>query len=241
MAKKDYFLILDTETTQDGLVADFGAVVVDKKGKIYKQCAVLIKDIYNDQEKHPLFHIHGDSGDLWSKLGLPKRYKRYNDMIDSGSRMLASVNAVNRWLENVKGTFDPYMTAYNLAFDKGKCANTLIDLTMFKDKEFCLWYACVEKYAHSKKYRQFVLDNHFFIPPTELRNMSYRTNAEIMTKFMRNEPDYPDEPHTALEDVIDYELPLLTALVNSTKKKVWLNPVAWNWRKLQVKDKFIVK
>ena len=34
MAKPDYFLLVDTETTQDDLVADFGAIVVNKKGKI---------------------------------------------------------------------------------------------------------------------------------------------------------------------------------------------------------------
>jgi hypothetical protein len=241
VAKPDYFLIVDTETTQDQLVADFGAVVVNRKGKIMTQCAVLIFGIYNDSENHPLFHMFGDAGDLWSKAGLPKRYERYNNMLDSGSRQLASKSAVNRWLERVKGEFNPYLTAYNLAFDKDKCNNTDIDLSMFKDKEFCLWYAAVEKWAHSKKYRQFILDNHFFIPPTDLRNMSYRTNAEVMTKFLRNDPDFPDEPHTALEDVLDYELPILEKLVNTTKKEKWLNPVAWNWRKLQVKDKFAVK
>ena len=35
MAKRDYFLIVDTETTQTDMVADFGAIICDRKGNIY--------------------------------------------------------------------------------------------------------------------------------------------------------------------------------------------------------------
>lgn len=237
MAKKDYFFLFDTETTQDSMVADFAGVIVDRKGKIYTQIAVLVKDIFDDRENHPLFHIHGDAGDLWSIAGLPKRYDRYNRMIDAGIRMVASVTAINSWLSKAKSQYNPILTAYNLAFDVGKCENTAIDLTIF-DKRFCLWYASVDRWAKSKKYRQFILENHSFISPTELGNMSYRTNAETMARFVLGEPGIPDEPHTALEDIIDYELPILRALVKDYPKKNWMNPNPWNWRELQVKDWF---
>ena len=237
MAKKDYFFLFDTETTQDSMVADFAGVICDREGKIYSQIAVLVKDIYTDQENHPLFHIFGDNGDLWSKASLPKRYNHYNKMVDSGLRMIASVTAINSWLAKAKAQYNPYLTAYNLAFDVGKCENTCIDLTIF-DKRFCLWYASVTRWAKSKKYRQFILDNHAFINPTQLGNMSYRTNAETMARYVLGEPGYPDEPHTALEDVIDYELPILKAVVKGKSKKIWSNPEPWNWRELQVKNHF---
>ena len=48
MSKKQYFLIVDTETTQNNLVADFGAVIVDRKGKIITQCAVMVDGIFTD-------------------------------------------------------------------------------------------------------------------------------------------------------------------------------------------------
>ena len=39
---KHYYLIVDTETTRRDTVADFGAVVVDRKGKIVDQFGALV-------------------------------------------------------------------------------------------------------------------------------------------------------------------------------------------------------
>lgn len=235
MAKKDYIFIFDTETTQDSLVADFAGVVVDRKGNVFNQIAVLVADIFTDQENHPLFHLYGDQGDLWSKAGLPKRYDRYNKMVENGTRMVATVPAINSWLAKMKFQYDPIITAYNLSFDVGKCENTDIDLTIF-DSRFCLWYASYTRWAKSKKYRQFVLDNHNFGNRTDFGNMSYRTNAETMARFVLGNPELADEPHTALEDVIDYELPIFRSLVKNYPKKKWMNPDAYNWRDLQMRD-----
>lgn len=241
MAKKDYFLTIDTETTQDELVADFAAVITDKKGKIYAQCAVLVNGVFTEMEQHPLFHIYGDAGDLWSKKGLPKRYDRYNKMVAGGSRMICSVAAINVWLAKAKAQYNPYLTAYNLAFDLGKCQNTGIDLTDFADRQFCLWHAAVAKWGYTKAYKNFILATASFNNPTKLKNMSYKTNAEVMTRFVTNQPMLEDEPHTALEDVLYYELPILNALVKNTRKKVWLNPPSFNWRKVQVAEHFTAK
>jgi len=244
--KPDYFLILDTETTMTQKVADFGAVVVNKKGKIMTQCAILTFDIYNNHVNHPLFH-NEKAGALWKAERLAERYQLYNDMLANGTRQLASVSAINRWLEKVERTYNPYLTAYNLTFDKDKCYNTGIELDRFKKREFCLWYASVAKWAYTKNYRQFILDNNFFKDKTKaterypLGNLNYPTNAEVMTRFLKNDALFADEPHTSLEDVMDYELPLLLKLVNSTKKKVWSNPPTFNWQKVRVKDWYIPK
>ena len=240
MAKPDYFLLLDTETTQDQLVADFGAIICNRKGEIMTQCAVMVLNVYNKSEEHPLFHLFGDDKDIWSKAGLPKRYAKYNDMLASGQRQYASHHAINRWLELANGKYNPYLTAYNLPFDTDKCNNTNIDLTIFS-KRFCLMAAAQEKWGTSKKYLEFILENHFFKAPTNLRNMSYMTKAETMARFVVGNPEMPDEPHTALEDVIFYELPILTRLVKTTKKSIWSNPTASTWRNRQVKDHFKVK
>ena len=236
MGKKTYFLIADTETTQDSMVADFCAVICDRDGRVYTQCAVLVKDIYTDSENHPLFHM-SDGGSLWGKQNLPRRYAHYNSMVENGVRMIASVAAINNWLLKAYAEYKPILTAYNLSFDVGKCENTAIDLTVFTER-FCLWYASYSRWAKTKKYRQFVLDNHVFSNPTDLGNMSYKTNAETMARFVLGEAGYPDEPHTALEDVIDYELPILKALVKGYPKKKWINPEPYNWRELQVKNWF---
>ena len=239
MAKKDYFLLVDTETTMQSQVADFGAIVVDRKGKIYAQCAVMVAGIYNDRKGNPLF-FNELAGEIWNKKSLDTRYKKYDNMLDKGSRMLASVNAINRWLENVQGKYNPILTAYNLAFDKNKCYNTEIDLNIYSES-FCLMKASQVKWMHSKKYRQFILENHYFNKRTDLGNLSYSYKAEVMVKFITNQPDMQAEPHTALEDARDYELPILTRLVKTQKREKWMNPQGLSWQNSQVKDWFIPK
>lgn len=242
MAKKQFFLVVDTETTQSDKVADFGAIVVDKKGKIYNQCAVLTNGIYTDFNNHPLFFEKGaEFSSIWSKAGQDARYQVYNDMLLNGSRMVASVAAINRWLSAAQAKYMPTLTAYNLPFDVSKCQNTGIDLTIFSER-FCLWNAAFSKFAHSKSFRQFILENHGFNAPTALGNMTFKTNAEIMARFVLNNKDLPDEPHTALEDLIYYELPILAHILRVSKKRAdYMECASYNWRSVQVKDWFTAK
>lgn len=236
MAKKNFFLVIDTETTINDHVADFGAIIVDRKGEIHHQCGVLVAEYFGHEA---LFYLANEEPNkIWSKQGKDRRYTNYLDMINSGSRMLASVAAINRWLERAKGMYDPILTAYNLAFDLDKCRKTDIDMTLFSNN-FCLWHAAAGKWGHTKQYRQFVLDNHEFNPPTTLKNMSYKTNAEIMARFVLGQPTLEDEPHTALEDAIFYELPILKKLVSKTSVKQLLTySTGYNWRNYQVKEHF---
>ena len=237
---KDYYLIIDTETTMADTVADFGAVVVDRKGNVQTQCAVLVNGVFGID---PLFYIADENAqNLWSKQGKDRRFDKYNQMLENGTRMLASIHAINRWLDRVKGKYNPTLTAYNLPFDTDKCAKTGIDLTMF-DNSFCLWRVAFNKYAHTKAYKNFALSIHAFNNRTKLGNMSFQTNAEVMTRFITGQPDLEDEPHTALEDVMFYELPILKAIMRSNTKKqmMALNEEAFDWRKVQLKDHFTAK
>lgn len=235
MPRKKYFLTIDTETTQTSKVADFGAIVSDKQGNIVAQAGILVRDFYLDRDAHPLFHCsHGEK--LWGRENLPARYAAYDKMLDNGTRMIASVTAINSWLAKVAAQYNPIATAYNIAFDKDKCEKSGIDLSMFS-QSFCLWHAAFNKWGMSRKYRQFILDNHLFNNRTGHGNMSYSTKADYMAQFIVG-PHLPPEPHTALEDARDYELPILTALVNSTSPQEYLNPPPFNWRAIQVKDWF---
>lgn len=238
MAKKEYFLILDTETTQDEMVADFGAIICDRKGRIYAQCAVLVNGIYTDQEKHPLFYTSNADDEVFGRHTTDRRYATYNKMVTDGTRMLASVAAINLWLAKAIGKYDPILTAYNLAFDLGKCRNTGIDLTGFS-RSFCLWHSAFTHIAGTRKYRNFAMSVHAFNAPTKHQNMSYKTNAETMTRFVLGQPDLVDEPHTALEDAIYYEMPILQFLCSRMPVKKVINDLTpFNWRSVQVRDHF---
>lgn len=232
MAKKQYFAILDTETTIENTVADFAIIICDREGNIYNQCAVMVKDHYG---KFELFHDK-NANDIWGYAGLEKRKNNYVNMLNSGVRMLASVNAINKWIQQAIGKYNPTLTAYNLAFDIDKCKNTGIDLDGFANK-FCLWQAAVGNVCNTKLYKQFILENHRFNKVTESGNMTFSTTAETVCGFIKGE--YTDEPHTALEDARDFELPILVQIL---KKKKWQDKITpYNWRAFQVKDHFTAK
>lgn len=239
MGKKKFFLIVDTETTQDGKVADFGAVVCDKQGNIHHEAGLLVKEYYFDAVNHPLFHSFDDANDVFSKASLPRRYAAYDAMIDNGTRMAASVAAINRWLAKVQAKYNPVLTAYNLAFDLDKCNNSGIILDGFEQR-FCLWHASAAKWGTTRAFKQFVLDQHYFGKRTKGGHIGYQTKADVMAKFLLG-ADLPDEPHTAVEDARDYELPILTALVKNTKPSVYMNAPAYNWRDFSLRDNFTVK
>lgn len=232
MAQKQFFAILDTETTMENTVADFAIIIVDRKGIIHNQCAVMVKDHY---DKFELFHDK-KANDIWGYTGLEKRKNNYVEMLNSGRRMLASVNAINNWIQLAIGKYNPELTAYNLAFDKDKCEKTGIDLSGFKGS-FCLWQAAVGNICNSKAFKNFVLQNHGFNKPTESGNMTIQTNAEIVAGFISGQCN--KEPHTALEDARDFETPILIEIL---KKRKWRDNITpYNWRKFQVKNHFAVK
>lgn len=242
MAKKDFALIVDTETTQDDKVADFAAIVTDRKGKIYTQCAVLVNGIYNDAGNHPLFFDGmADPNTIWSRKGRDRRYDTYQKMIEGGTRQIASVAAINRWLDKARTTYNPWLTAYNLPFDANKCGNTGIDLAQYGERKFCLWAAAAERWVQKKAYKEFALQVHAFNNPTAKGNMTYKANAETMARFVLQNPDLVDEPHTALEDIIFYELPIFTAVVKGRKMKDFAGLSSPAWQSMQVKDHFTAR
>lgn len=229
MAQKQFFAILDTETTINDTVADFAIVICDRNGVIFNQCAVLVRGHYDSME---LFHDK-QANDIWGYSGLQKRKAGYNAMLDSGVRMLASVSAINRWINQAVGKYNPTLTAYNLAFDLSKCQNTGIDISVFNSK-FCLWQAAVGNICQSRKFKQFALDNHAFNKPTQNGNMTFKTNAETVCGFLNNQ--FIEEPHTALEDARDFELPILQHIINKKKWQTKIKPYSWN--DFQVKHHF---
>ena len=229
MAKKQYFMVIDTETTSDDKVYDFAAVICDRNGKIVKSCAVIV----GESADKDLFYDANAKG-IWSKQFAAEKKNKYNEMLISGSRMLASVNAINRWLEKARGEFDPIITAYNIAFDRSKCANTGIDLSIFSNS-FCLWHLSCAVYAKTKAYRAFILENHYFNNRTAKGNMTIKSNAEVMAHYITGA--YAEEPHMALEDIIDFELPCLVACL---KKRAWEQHIgkAYSWNDYVLKDNY---
>jgi len=234
MAKKQYFAIVDVETTINNTVADFAMVVCDRNGVIVDQFAVLVKDNFDTMD---LFYIASNrEGDMWSKKYAADKKEKYINMLNSGTRSMSSVAAINIYIARIIGQYNPIMTAYNISFDEGKCANTNIDLTGFADR-FCLWAAAVGNICKSKGFRQFALDNHRFNKPTDKGNMTFQTNAEVVSGYLAGSMSH--EPHTALEDIVYFELPILKTIIN---KRGWKEKLkSYSWNDFQVRDWFVAK
>ena len=67
--------------------------------------------------------------------------------------------------------------------------------------------------------------------------MTFKTTAETVCGFINNEMII--EPHTALEDARDFELPIL---MNIIKKRNWQDNVrSYDWKQFQVKDHYIAR
>lgn len=236
MAKKQFFAVCDTETTINDNVADFGFAIFDRNGNMFEHCAVLVADFRNEQ----LFHDPRlvDSS-LWARNNLETRNENYQKMLEQGTRTLASVNAINKFLDRTLAKYGENisLTAYNLPFDAAKCKNSKINLAQFTNR-FCLWQLACGHFADTRKYKQFILDNHYFGKRTEKTgSLTYLTNAEVMSEFVTGVKAI--EEHTAFEDVIHHEVHILTAIVNKSKWREKQKP--YNYREYQLKDNFLVK
>ena len=195
---KHFYLIVDTETTytrdEQDTVADFGAVIVDRSGKVYAQLGALVKE-----EAHKDFHF---------ALGNKKMIKqKYKNLVAAGKRTTQTVAQINEWLGMVAEKYNPILTAYNIGFDMGKCRNTGIYLDEF-DQRFCLWAASKKTICLTPEYAEWCAENMAFTPSGRLS-----TKADHVAQFL--DDTLPPEPHTALEDARDYEAVILNSIITT--------------------------
>ena len=208
---KHFYLIVDTETTKKQTVADFGAVIVTKQGEIVERFGAMVLGHFG---KMPLFaDATAPDSALWSEQSAQRREKDYYSMLDTGERSIASPALINQWLVRVNAQYAPVLTAYNLAFDLGKCRNTRINLGIFA-QSFCLMKAAKRQIGTLAEYHDFCHDNRFLTLALRKPSMT----ADTMAKFILG-VSLEDEPHTALEDAQFYEAPILTKILESVTRK----------------------
>ena len=207
---KHYYLIVDTETTKFQTVADFGAVVVDRKGAIIEQFGALVLGHFGQM---PLFSDPTANPDaFWSEQSANRRLKNYDEMLETGERSISSPALINQWLAGINARYAPILTAYNIAFDFGKCRNTRINLGIFNSR-FCLMRTAKRKIGVLADYQAFCFDNKLLTKKLRKPQMT----ADAMAKYIC--PEIADEPHTALEDARDYEALILSYILRDTTRK----------------------
>ena len=207
---RHYYFIVDTETTKKQTVADFGAVIVTKQGEIVEQFGAMVNGHFG---KIPLFSDpSADPDAFWSEQSVQRRAKNYDDMLESGERSISSVGLINQWLAGINARYSPVLTAYNIAFDLGKCRNTRINLGIFNSR-FCLMKAAKRKIGVLSEYHQFCQDRGLLTA----KGCKPQMTADAMAKFILGD-SLEDEPHTALEDARDYEAAILTYILRDTTR-----------------------
>lgn len=209
--RDQFFLIIETQATIDGTVADFGAIVCDKAGKIHQECAVLVADEF--EMKSPL-HDEKAAG-TWSLEGRDIRQQRYKEKLKAGERMLASAVALNRWLGLTFAKYAPDLIAFDLACELDRLKKTGIYVSVFA-RRFSLRDAAEAHFAQSEKYKAFAEDK-------SPNNITQESKLHTMASFVSDKM-LPPVPNTAIEDVKFYALPILTAIV---KLKDWQNLVEY--------------
>jgi hypothetical protein len=211
---RHYYLIVDTETTQRGTVADFGAVIVTKQGEIVEQFGAMVLGHFG---KLPLFSDpSADADAFWSEQSAYRRAKNYDDMLESGERSISSPALINQWLAGIKARYNPTLTAYNLSFDLGKCRNTRINLGIFGSR-FCLMKSAKRKIGVLACYQDFCKARGLLTAKLRKPSMT----ADAMAKYIADTEysgSLADEPHTALEDARDYEAMILTHILRDTTR-----------------------
>jgi DNA polymerase III, alpha subunit (gram-positive type) len=208
---KHYYLIVDTETTKRDTVADFGAVIVTRQGEIVEQFGAMVLGHFGTL---PLFYDDGAAIDsFWSEQSAQRRVKAYDDMLDKGARSISSVALINQWLAGVNARYRPVLTAYNIAFDLGKCRKTGINLGIF-GKRFCLMKAAKAAIGTLADYQNFCEARGLLTAKLRRPQMT----ADAMAKYILGD-SLEDEPHTALEDARDYEAAILAYLLKTHTRK----------------------
>lgn len=196
MARKHYYMVLDTETansTEQPFAYDIGFAIVDRNGNIYETASFVISDIFDFEQ------------DLMKSAYYANKIPMYLDGIKSNqfkrvslyTARMAILDAIKRY--NVKA-----VCAYNAAFDINALNTTQRWTTKSKYRYFLpyglpvfdIWNMACQLLCTQKHYIKFCFDNGFV---SDKGNIN--TNAEKVWAYLTQD-EYYAEQHTGLADVL---------------------------------------
>lgn len=209
--RKHYILVFDTETanthkegnsldTSSGLVYDFGYMVTDTKGNIYKEGSFICKDIFFGMQE------------IMKSAYYTDKIPSYLEDISAGKREVKTFYEIRKEiLDTLKEYNIKEVSAHNAAFDVKVLNATQRYLTKSKYRFFFpynieIWDSM--KMANSviakmPTYKKFC-EKHEYM--TKHKTPRPRVTAEILYRFINKNNDFI-ESHTGLEDVkIEYQI-----------------------------------
>lgn len=222
MAKKKFYLIVDTETAgnlQSPLPYDIGYKIVDRKGNVYAEKAFVVNEVFYGLEvlmqscyfadKIPSYHEQIRKGEKIAKSGFDIAREMYADIKEYGVTVVG---------------------AYNMAFDLRALNNLCKFLTQgTKENWFpkeieefiCIWHMATQTICSKVSYIKTAIEQGWV---SEKGNI--QTSAEVVYRYITQQFNFVEE-HKGLEDV-EIEVDILVK-VFSMKVKVTqsINTSCW--------------
>ena len=195
MAKKKYYLVLDTETAnsvEEPLPYDIGWAICDRKGNIYEKKSYVCTEVFLDMK------------DLMVSAYYAEKIPNYWDDIKAGKRILTGMWNIRReMIKDMKKYKVSAVCAYNMGFDK-RALNNLVRYVSkswmrwwfpFGTEYNCIWNMACNAILNRTTYIKFAVKNGLI---SDANNIF--TSAECAYRYITDSIDFV-ESHTGLEDV----------------------------------------
>ena len=200
--RKNYYLIVDTETANTGddnmkdpLVYDMGGAIVDKKGNVYETFSFIIYDVFYNMRE------------LMKSAYYSDKIPTYQEQIDNGTRKIVTYFTAKKYIKEICEKWNvKSIIAHNMYFDYKATNQTQRYLTKSKYRYFFpygieLWDT--QKMAHDtickqKGYIEWCKTNGYM---TKHKKPRPQEKAEIIYRYITGDDDFI-ESHTGLEDVM---------------------------------------
>ena len=225
MASRKYIMVLDTETANGlmvndkldlscSLVYDIGFTVVDKKGRVYCQKSMAIREIFCGM------------ADVMKSAYYAEKLPKYWEDIKAGRRNLVNFMTARRIVLEVMKEYNiQTVSAHNARFDVNALNNTIRYITK-SDKRFVFPYGieiwdtykgAVNTICKQKGYIRFCERNGYM---TKHKTPRVRATAEILYRYLSGDNNFIEE-HQGLDDTT-IEAKILTQILRQHSKKEYI-------------------
>lgn len=225
MASRKYIMVLDTETANGlmvndkldlscSLVYDIGFTVVDKKGRVYCQKSMAIREIFCGM------------ADVMKSAYYAEKLPKYWEDIKAGRRNLVNFMTARRIVLEVMKEYNiQTVSAHNARFDVNALNNTIRYITK-SDKRFFFPYGteiwdtykgAVHTICKQKGYIRFCERNGYM---TKHKTSRVRATAEILYRYLSGDNNFIEE-HQGLDDTT-IEAKILTQILRQHSKKEYI-------------------
>ena len=225
MAKRKYFMVVDTETANgilvdnkldlsQSLVYDIGFNIIDRKGHVYERQSFAIADIFIGMR------------DLMQTAYYAEKIPSYWEEIKNGTRELVTfLHAYDIVMDVMKRYEITTVSAHNARFDVNALNNTIRYITKSKKRFFFpygteIWdtlKGANNTICKQKGYIRFCERNGYMTKHAKPR---VRATAEILYRYISGNNEFVEE-HKGVNDT-DIEAKILVQILKQHRKREYL-------------------